>query len=694
MRNFLPVNRDSPLAAGDRMRRSQRHALSTLVFTLFLVWCAELLLLQRKFDIFTGGFLQPYGLLVWGKRLEFVVFSLILDSAFFVNLWVVWYVAAARMTRARSEMTAYHFIWVAGGISSGVVGAKWELLSYFSDAVTFRVIKNLAGGSLTDALKFALDEVAVAIYVIVTAFAVYFAGFLILRRRLSSPAAGVSSGETNRPLSSGQAVLVLVLAWVLGASVLTVSANDEAVHYNLSKKISYIAFNTALTMFTDFDGDGYGAIGLPRDPAPFDAAVFPGALDVPNNGLDEDGLYGDFTWDGSMNPPLPFAASTGLAPKKHLVFIVIESCRADVLGKVVNGREVAPNLNRLTREGTSLPFAYSHVAYTVHSLKAIFSGQMVQTHTATTMFSYLKALGVDIGVFSGQDESFGGMARFTRSKEFATRFFDSTVAPNDRVFFSNAPGSAKLDEKRVLREVKAYINEADWSRKQFLYINLQSAHFPYRHIGMPNTLGIDWLDRSQIAAERRDRVADTYWNAIAYADQSLGEVVAALHDKGVSKDTIVVVIGDHGESLFDDGLLGHGTLLNEVQTHIPLVINVPGVIAPQPIGQADLARLLLGLMNGERAVDWPKAGTGPRTVFQFIGSIDRPSQIALVGANKERTVLDFRKQAAFFHDELRWMPVSKASEDKRLDSRLRTLVFEWERMRWEAARMERESYIP
>src|SRR5260370_4804746 len=94
--------------------------------------------------------------------------------------------------------------------------------------------------------------------------------------------------------------------------------------------------------------------------------------------------------------------------------------------------------------------------------------------------------------------------------------------------------------------------------------------------------------RGDIDAGNRDWVAHTYWNAVAYDDRLIGALIGRLRRLGVLDNTLVVVPADHGESLFDDGFLGHGHMLNEQQTRIPFIINRPRIAMPPVIGLADM----------------------------------------------------------------------------------------------------------
>ena len=81
--------------------------------------------------------------------------------------------------------------------------------------------------------------------------------------------------------------------------------------------------------------------------------------------------------------------------------------------------------------------------------------------------------------------------------------------------------------------------------------------------------------RADISAANRAQVERTYWNAVARSDDALGRLVARLQRLGVWENTLLVVTGDHGESLFEDGFLGHGHIVNDRQFATFLVVNRP-----------------------------------------------------------------------------------------------------------------------
>ena len=68
----------------------------------------------------------------------------------------------------------------------------------------------------------------------------------------------------------------------------------------------------------------------------------------------------------------------------------------------------------------------------------------------------------------------------------------------------------------------------------------------------------------------REYAAQPYYGEVAAVDQALGPLLAAA--RGSSRSTLVVVTGDHGESLGEHGELTHGLFAYESTLHVPLII--------------------------------------------------------------------------------------------------------------------------
>lgn len=79
------------------------------------------------------------------------------------------------------------------------------------------------------------------------------------------------------------------------------------------------------------------------------------------------------------------------------------------------------------------------------------------------------------------------------------------------------------------------------------------------------------------AAQRRIRQA--YYACVSFIDAQVGRVLTALEETGLADNTIVILLGDHGYHLGEQGLWGKTTNF-ELDTRVPLIVRAPGMPAP------------------------------------------------------------------------------------------------------------------
>ncbi|MCA9984011.1 MAG: sulfatase, partial [Anaerolineales bacterium] len=80
----------------------------------------------------------------------------------------------------------------------------------------------------------------------------------------------------------------------------------------------------------------------------------------------------------------------------------------------------------------------------------------------------------------------------------------------------------------------------------------------------------------------KDYVIAQYDGAIAYMDACIQSIFTALEARGVMDETIVVLNGDHGETLYDHDCFFDHHGIYDVTLHVPLIIRYPGKV---PAGQ-------------------------------------------------------------------------------------------------------------
>jgi membrane-anchored protein YejM (alkaline phosphatase superfamily) len=71
-------------------------------------------------------------------------------------------------------------------------------------------------------------------------------------------------------------------------------------------------------------------------------------------------------------------------------------------------------------------------------------------------------------------------------------------------------------------------------------------------------------------------VRAAYDGAVTYGDTMFGLLMAALAQRGVLDEAMIVVMSDHGEELGEHGIFWHDFGLEDEENHVPLMIRMPG----------------------------------------------------------------------------------------------------------------------
>lgn len=314
----------------------------------------------------------------------------------------------------------------------------------------------------------------------------------------------------------------------------------------------------------------------------------------------------------------------------NIVLIVVESLRSDVPDTIHQGREVTPNLNRLRRSGAAFERAYSQSVHSDYSDPSIMSSlyplrtsgqyfyQKVVPWPKVLLWDVLKAHGYSTSMFSSQNEAWSNMHLFYDSKALDV-MFDSRSAPQKSFVPVGDHGfkkwvemtgvAGKLDDRMTAMAAITWIKRQELARSPWMtVINFQASHFPYQLPGgqrgpfRPDDFGLE-TSLTKWDSDQITTIRNAYFNAINYIDERIGEVVQQLENLNALHRTIIVVTGDHGESMGEVGEFGHGQSLLETVCHVPLIFHCPGLIAAtrsQYLAQAiDVAPTLVAAAGKE-----------------------------------------------------------------------------------------------
>ncbi len=288
---------------------------------------------------------------------------------------------------------------------------------------------------------------------------------------------------------------------------------------------------------------------------------------------------------------LPAAAQTSAKPALNVVLITIDTLRADHVGCYGYKQIKTPNIDGLAADGARFERAFAVVPVTLPSHTTMLTGtypMLSGMHDFSgnklsplqpTLASVLKQAGYQTGAVIAAavlDSRFG----LNQGFDFYYDHFDF-----------NRLDEANLDQMERPGNVVADV-ALDWlaknsQKKFFLWMHLYDPHFPYRP---PEPYS-------------REYAAQPYDGEIAFADEQVGRLLRFLKEKGIYRNTVIVLCGDHGESLGEHGEKTHGFFIYNATMHVPLIIRLPenaaARVVADPVSLVDLMPTVLGAVGVE-----------------------------------------------------------------------------------------------
>ncbi len=340
----------------------------------------------------------------------------------------------------------------------------------------------------------------------------------------------------------------------------------------------------------------------------------------------------------TMPPPSPRAA---LPPAREgapdVLFVVMDTVRADSVASYGHARDTTPNFDALAREGALFLDATSPSTWSLPSHASLFTGRYPTSHGAFRQASFL-------------DDRFPTLAEVLTAHGYETLCFTANPHISDglgltRGFavedlswklesgFMNMFASLLLERfglgdvdkggRRVAANYVAWLRARTDGPPRFVFLNFLEAHVPYdripsefrdRYSSLPpaelrrisraifvQATGGAAVDVSSVATPARD----LYDGGVAYTDALLGRVIDALRASGRLDRTVLVVLADHGEMLGErGGYFGHSMSLYQRMIHVPLLVRYPPRIArgtrvEQPVSTLGVFATILDLAGIE-----------------------------------------------------------------------------------------------
>ncbi len=346
----------------------------------------------------------------------------------------------------------------------------------------------------------------------------------------------------------------------------------------------------------------------------------------------------------------------------RLLFLDLDTLRADHLGCYGYVRNTSPNIDAIARQGTICRNYYCSDAPCLPSRAALFSGRFgihtgVVGHGGTAADMRLEGAPRGFRERLGH-ESLPALLRAAGLKTVTVSPFGERhsawwfYAGFSEAYNTGRGGMESAEEitPTALDWIERHAREDNW----FLHVNYWDPHTPYR---APAAFGNPfageplpaWLNEETLARHRNmpgphsarelnmwdsntnpryprypgelrnmddvRRMIDGYDCGIRYMDEHIGRLFEALAAQGVLDDLAIIISSDHGENLGELGIYGEHATADQGTGHIPMIIRWPGM----PAGQVDeglhynldLAPTLAELLGREPAPRWDGQSYAP-----------------------------------------------------------------------------------
>jgi arylsulfatase A-like enzyme len=299
-------------------------------------------------------------------------------------------------------------------------------------------------------------------------------------------------------------------------------------------------------------------------------------------------------------PPRPRGSVdeiTKLAQSKdtNLVFILIDTLRADRLHCYGYPRETSPIMDHLANTGVRFARTISQSSWTKASMASIWTATWPNRNGITRWSNALpQEATLPAEIFQKAGFQTAGIWRngwvapnFGFQQGFDTYLRPLPGAGPDR-FQKKTPSSASVigtDEDLTMAATEFL--RAFGHQRFFLYLHYMDVH-QYAY--------------DEASAKFGTTYSDVYDNSISWVDRNVGALLKVLQDRDLQRKTVIVIAADHGEGFREHGLEGHAKTLYREVAEVPFIMSLPfelspGVVVPQTVANIDIWPTILDLFG-------------------------------------------------------------------------------------------------
>lgn len=278
----------------------------------------------------------------------------------------------------------------------------------------------------------------------------------------------------------------------------------------------------------------------------------------------------------------------------NLLFILVDTLRADRMSAYRYKRDTTPNLRYLADTGIRFDRNWAQSSWTKCSMASLWTGLYP---VRTDVLDYRDVIAPDARMPAEILKEAGFVtAGIWRNGWVAPNFgfgqgFDVYVAPPQEqapATLRQTARAGRIDGTDIdLVYSATEFLRANGDRRWFLYLHMMDVH---QYVTTPD------------AAIFGSSYSDAYDNSIRWVDEQIGMVLTELHALGMADRTLVVLAADHGEAFGEHGAEGHARDVHTEVVRTPLLLIPPfrldpGLVVPVDTENVDVFPTALELLG-------------------------------------------------------------------------------------------------
>ncbi|CAN1491892.1 COG3083 Predicted hydrolase of alkaline phosphatase superfamily [Flavobacteriaceae bacterium] len=266
-----------------------------------------------------------------------------------------------------------------------------------------------------------------------------------------------------------------------------------------------------------------------------------------------------------INYPLQKIISEPKTHKKNILFLVIDSWRADFMNK-----EITPNIYNLSlkcqvfqnhKSGSNMTTGGIFTLF--YGIPATYFSTFTSVQKPPVFIDELQSQKYDLDIFASSTLENPPFNRNVFANVSNLRLFSKGDTPSER-------------DNTITKEWMSKINQES-SNPFFGYLFFDSAHgfdYPknYKTVFNPSLEQVDYFNFDDNYDPTK--LINRYKNSLYYIDSKIGLVIKQLEAKNLLKNTIIVITSDHGQEFNDNkkGYWQHGGNFSKYQINVPMMI--------------------------------------------------------------------------------------------------------------------------